>query len=76
MWLRTMSSCRSMNISSTLRKRAKDFYIWDKIIFSNTIKDRQTLQKIKRYRPLVTYDNRDELKKIRQHCPRPDLSCV
>jgi ornithine decarboxylase len=46
----------------------KDFYIWDKIIFSNTIKDRQTLRKIKRYRPLVTYDSKDELKKIRENC--------
>jgi ornithine decarboxylase len=55
------------------RKRAKDFYIWDKIIFSNTIKDRQALQKIKRYRPLVTYDNRDELNKIRQYCPTAGL---
>ena len=45
-------------------ERAKDFFIWDKIIFSNTIKDRQTLQKIKKYRPLVTYDNHDELEKI------------
>jgi ornithine decarboxylase len=48
--------------------RDKDFYIWDKIIFSNTIKDRQTLRKIKRYRPLVTYDSIDELKKIRENC--------
>ena len=53
--------------------RAKDFYIWDKIIFSNTIKDRRTLQKIKKYRPLVTYDNKDELKKIREHCPTAGL---
>ena len=44
-------------------EKDKDFFIWDKIIFSNTIKDRETLRKIKRYRPLVTYDNRDELLK-------------
>jgi ornithine decarboxylase len=49
-------------------KDEKHFYIWDKIIFSNTIKDRDTLRKIKRYRPLVTYDNIDELKKIKEHC--------
>ena len=54
-------------------KRVKDFYIWDKIIFSNTIKDRQTLQKIKKYRPLVTYDNYDELDKIRRYCPTAGL---
>jgi ornithine decarboxylase len=38
-------------------QKVKDFYIWDKIIFSNTIKDRDTLKKIRRYRPLVTYDS-------------------
>ena len=54
-------------------EKAKDFYIWDKIIFSNTIKDRQTLRDIKRYRPLVTFDSVDELKKIREHCETAGL---
>ncbi len=54
-------------------KKEKDFFIWDKIIFSNTIKDRETLRKIKRYRPLVTYDNRDELMKIKEHCDTAGL---
>ena len=49
-------------------EKDKDFYIWDKIIFSNTIKDRETLRKIRRYKPLVTFDNADEVKKIREHC--------
>ena len=50
------------------KEKDKDFFIWDKIIFSNTIKDPDTLRKIKRYRPLVTYDNREELLKIKKHC--------
>jgi ornithine decarboxylase len=54
-------------------EKDKDFYIWDKIIFSNTIKDRQTLQQIKKYRPLVTYDNRDELVKIKKYCTTAGL---
>lgn len=54
-------------------EKDKDFYIWDKIIFSNTIKDRDTLRKIKQYRPLVTYDNGDELKKIRENCDTAGL---
>jgi len=54
-------------------EKDKDFFIWDKIIFSNTIKDPDTLRKIKRYRPLVTYDNRDELQKIRKYCPTAGL---
>ena len=49
-------------------RKDKDWFIWDQIIFSNTIKDRATLGKIKRYRPLVTYDNIDEVKKIKAHC--------
>jgi len=49
-------------------EKDKEFFIWDKIIFSNTIKDGETLRRIKRYRPLVTYDNRDELMKIGENC--------
>jgi ornithine decarboxylase len=49
-------------------EKDKDFYIWDKIIFSNTVKDRETLRKIRRYKPLVTFDSEDELKKIKEHC--------
>ena len=49
-------------------EKDKEFFIWDKIIFSNTIKDKITLSKIKRYRPLVTFDNSDELKKIKACC--------
>jgi ornithine decarboxylase len=54
-------------------EKDKDFFIWDKIIFSNTIKDPETLRKIKRYRPLVTYDNRDELLKIKKQCDTAGL---
>jgi ornithine decarboxylase len=55
------------------KKGEKDFFIWDKIIFSNTIKDRQTLKNIRKYKPLVTYDNADEVKKIKEHCPTAGL---
>ena len=58
---------------SHFEEKDKDFYIWDKIIFSNTIKDKPTLRDIKRYRPLVTYDSIDELKKIREHCETAGL---
>ncbi len=49
-------------------EKEQDFYIWDRIIFSNTVKDRDTLRKIRRYKPLVTFDSEDELKKIKEHC--------
>jgi ornithine decarboxylase len=54
-------------------EKDQDFYIWDKIIFSNTIKDCATLGKIKKYKPLMTYDNRDELLKIKKHCDTAGL---
>ncbi len=55
------------------RKKDKEFFIWDKIIFSNTIKDKDTLRKIKKYKPLMTYDNADEIKKIKKYCPTAGL---
>ncbi len=54
-------------------KKAKKYFVWDKIIFSNTIKDRGTLSKIKQYKPLMTYDNVAELKKIREYCETAGL---
>jgi ornithine decarboxylase len=54
-------------------ERDKASFIWDKIIFSNTIKDRETLRNIKKYKPLVTFDNIDELKKIKEHCETAGL---
>jgi len=51
----------------------KELFIWDKIIFSNTIKDRETLRRIRRYRPLVTYDNAAEIRKIKEHCDTAGL---
>ena len=54
-------------------KKDKKHFVWDKIIFSNTIKDKDTLSKIKQYKPLMTYDNSDELKKIKEHCDTAGL---
>ncbi len=56
------------NIKDLPAKEQQDF-IWDRIIFANTTKTKETLQALDRYKPLVTYDNRDELYKIRQHAP-------
>jgi ornithine decarboxylase len=54
-------------------KKDKKHYVWDKIIFSNTIKDRSTLHRIKEYKPLVTYDNSAEVKKIKEYCDTAGL---
>ncbi len=48
-------------------------WIWDKIIYANPIKANETLRQLDRYRPLVTYDNLEEIKKIKKHAPRAGL---
>jgi ornithine decarboxylase len=48
-------------------------WIWDKIIYANTIKPIETLQALDKYKPLVTFDNTEELKKIRKHAPNAGL---
>jgi len=52
-----------------LPNKARQDFIWDKIIYANTIKQIETLHKLDKYKPLVTYDNIEELKKIKAHCP-------
>jgi ornithine decarboxylase len=54
-------------------KERQDF-IWDKIVYANPIKPKETLQALDRYKPLVTYDNPAELRKIRQYAPSAGLA--
>ncbi|MBP1625303.1 MAG: Orn/DAP/Arg decarboxylase 2, partial [Acidobacteria bacterium] len=49
-------------------------FIWDKIIYSNPIKDRRTLEELDQYKPLVAYDNSEEITKIRKHAPHAGLA--
>ena len=56
------------NIKRLPPKQQQDF-IWDKIIYANPTKPKETLLVLDRYKPLVTYDNLNELKKIRQFAP-------
>jgi len=60
------------NIRNLSKKKRQDF-IWDKIIYANTIKQEETLRKLDQYKPLVTYDNIAELHKIKKHCPHAGL---
>ncbi|NYT08027.1 MAG: type III PLP-dependent enzyme, partial [Methanomicrobiales archaeon] len=53
--------------------RERQDWIWDKIIYANTIKPIETLQALDQYKPLVTFDNIEELKKIRKHAPHAGL---
>jgi len=52
-----------------LDPKAQQDFIWDKIIYANPTKPRETLEALDRYKPLVTYDNLAELQKIQQHAP-------
>jgi ornithine decarboxylase len=56
------------NIKHLSPKEQQDF-IWDKIIYANPTKPKETLQALDQYKPLVTYDNLGELKKIAQYAP-------
>jgi ornithine decarboxylase len=56
------------NIKDLPPKEQQD-YIWDKIIYANPTKPKETLQALDEYKPLVTFDNLTELKKIKQFAP-------
>src|SRR5215469_10413475 len=56
------------NIRALSAKQQQDF-IWDKIIYANPTKPKETLRALDRYKPLVTYDNLSELKKIKEYAP-------
>jgi len=56
------------NIKDLPAKEQQDF-IWDKIIYANPTKPRETLEALDQYKPLVTFDNLWELKKIKRFAP-------
>ena len=57
----------------TMPKKERLDWIWDKIIYANTIKPIETLEALDQYRPLVTFDNIYELRKISEHAPHAGL---
>lgn len=60
------------NIKHLSPKEQQDF-IWDKIIYANPTKPKETLQELDQYKPLVTFDNMEELKKIKAYAPHAGL---
>ncbi len=60
------------NIKRWPAKKRQDF-IWDKIVYANPIKPAETLVALDPYKPLVVYDNLDELRKIRKYAPNAGL---
>ena len=57
-----------------LPAKERQQWIWDKIIYANPTKPTDTLEQLNRYKPLVTFDNREEIYKIKQHAPDAGLA--
>jgi ornithine decarboxylase len=56
-----------------LPAKQRQNFIWDRIIYANPIKANETLQQLDPYKPLVTYDNHDEVLKIARYAPHAGL---
>jgi ornithine decarboxylase len=54
--------------------KARQDWIWDKIIYANPTKPTETLEKLNQYKPLVTFDNSEEIRKIKRHAPNAGLA--
>jgi len=57
-----------------LPDKPRQDWIWDKIIYANPIKANETLQDLNQYKPLVTYDNYEEIRKIKKYAPLAGLA--
>src|SRR5512139_3768168 len=57
------------------RRPAKErqAFVWDKIVYANPVKAKETLEELNEYKPLVTFDNRAEIHKIAEHAPNAGL---
>jgi ornithine decarboxylase len=53
--------------------KARQDWIWDKIIYANPNKPVETLEQLDKYKPLVTFDNSEEIRKIKEHAPHAGL---
>lgn len=63
-------------VYDTIRRlpaNARQDFIWDKVVYSNPIKDRRTLEELDQYKPLVAFDNAEEINKIRKHAPHAGM---
>jgi ornithine decarboxylase len=56
-----------------LSEEQRQAFIWDRIIYANPIKATETLEQLDPYKPLVTYDNHEEVIKIAKHAPHAGL---
>jgi ornithine decarboxylase len=57
-----------------LTEEERQAFIWDRIIYAHPIKAIGTLQRLDQYKPLVTYDNHEEVIKIARYAPHAGLA--
>ena len=57
-----------------LPAKERQQWIWDKIIYANPTKPTDTLEQLNKYKPLVTFDNLEEIQKIKRHAPTAGLA--
>ena len=60
------------NIQGLPAKARQDF-IWDKIIYAHPIKAKETLLELEPYKPLVTFDNAEEIRKVKKYAPHAGM---
>ena len=56
-----------------LPEEQRQNFIWDRVIYANPIKATETLEQLDPYKPLVTYDNHEEVIKIARCAPHAGL---
>jgi len=52
----------------------RQHYIWDKNIYANPINANETMMALDQYKPLVTYDNLEQIGKIKKDAPHAGLA--
>ena len=57
-----------------LPAKQRQDWIWDKIIYANPIKVNDALSELDQYKALVTYDNHEEIRKIKKYAPHSGLA--
>ena len=70
------SMAEFLNVHEKLAKlsaKERQDFIWDRVIYANPIKAIETLQQLDQYKPLVTYDNHEEVIKIARYAPQSGL---
>jgi ornithine decarboxylase len=61
------------NLVKHLEPRDLQNFIWNNIIYANPVKNQDSLHVLNLYKPLLTYDSVEEMKKIKIHSPDAGL---